>query len=64
MHILKTSKNQRKKHNKTNYLPINLSPMDSEDESDDESDRRTIHNGILLKKQNSDYLRIPKKNRT
>ena len=54
----------KKKHNKTNYLPINLSPMDSEDESDDESDRRTIHNGILLKKQNSDYLRIPKKNRT
>lgn len=31
-------------------------------ENNDESDRRTIHNGILLKKSDSSYMRIPARN--
>ena len=50
---------QKTKHKYTGskYLP----PMDSDDDTDDESDRRTIHNGILLNRQHSNYMRIPKR---
>lgn len=54
-------KSKKNQYYKSRFSPENLPIMDSDDESDDESDRRTIHNGILLKKQNSDYLKIPKR---